>query len=242
MEIRNINSPNYNSSKKRPTDLIKIVVIHYTGMQSERESIKRLCNPRSKVSSHYLINRRGKILRLVQDRHVAWHAGKSCWGRHKNLNENSIGIELVNKGHQFGYTSFKKKQISSLIKICKSLIKKYKIKKKNVVGHSDIAPLRKIDPGEKFPWKKLADDRIGIWHHCKPSLLRKYRNIKILEKKDKIKFIKNLNKIGYCFSIKKKSFFIKIVEAFQRHYRKELINGLLDKECLTIAQNLAKKL
>ena len=79
----------------------------------------------------------------------------------------------------------KKKQISSLIKICKSLIKKYKIKKKNVVGHSDIAPLRKIDPGEKFPWKKLADDRIGIWHHCKPSLLRKYRNIKILEKRIK---------------------------------------------------------
>ena len=108
MEIRNIISPNYNSSKKRPTDLIKIVVIHYTGMQSERESIKRLCNPRSKVSSHYLINRRGKIFRLIQDRHVAWHAGKSCWGRHKNLNENSIGIELVNKGHQFGYTSFKK--------------------------------------------------------------------------------------------------------------------------------------
>ena len=102
MEIRNIISPNYNSSKKRPTDLIKIVVIHYTGMQSERESIKKLCNHRSKVSSHYLINRRGKILRLVQDRHVAWHAGKSCWGRHNNLNENSIGIELVNRGHQFG--------------------------------------------------------------------------------------------------------------------------------------------
>ena len=134
MEIRNINSPNYNSSKKRPTDLIKIVVIHYTGMQSERESIKRLCNPRSKVSSHYLINRRGKIFRLVQDRYVAWHAGKSCWGRYKSLNENSIGIELENKGHRFGYISFKKKQISSLIKLCKKLIKKYKINKKNIIG------------------------------------------------------------------------------------------------------------
>ena len=211
-------------------------------MQSERESLDRLTDPKSKVSSHYVINQKGKIFRLVNDNQIAWHAGKSCWGKYKNLNKNSIGIELVNKGHQFGYTNFKKRQLSSLIKICKSLIKKYKIKKKNVVGHSDIAPLRKIDPGEKFPWKQLADDRIGIWHHCKPSLLRKYRNIKILEKKDKIKFIKNLNKIGYCFSNKKKSFFIKIVEAFQRHYRKELINGLLDKECLTIAQNLAKKL
>ena len=197
-------SPNFNR-KKRSKKSIKIIVIHYTGMQSERESFSRLCNPKSKVSSHFLISQNGRVYRLVQDNQIAWHAGRSCWGKYKNLNKNSIGIELVNKGHKFGYTNFKKKQLFSLIKICKSLIKKYKIKKRNIVGHSDIAPLRKIDPGEKFPWKKLADDRIGIWHHCKPSLLRKYRNIKILEKKDKIKFIKNLNKIGYCFSNKKKS-------------------------------------
>ena len=129
MKIIKIFSPNYNR-KKRPVKSVQIIVFHYTGMQSERESIKRLCNPSSKVSSHYLINRKGKIFSLVQDCHVAWHAGKSCWGRHKNLNENSIGIELVNRGHQFGYTSFKKKQISILVNLCKQLIKKYKIKKK----------------------------------------------------------------------------------------------------------------
>ena len=123
MKIIKIFSPNYNR-KKRPVKSVQIIVFHYTGMQSERESIKKLCNPSSKVSSHYLINRKGKIFSLVQDRHVAWHAGKSCWGRHKNLNENSIGIELVNRGHQFGYTSFKKKQISILVKRCKQLIKK----------------------------------------------------------------------------------------------------------------------
>ena len=211
-------------------------------MQSERESMVRLCNPKSKVSSHFVINQNGKIYRLVQDNQIAWHAGKSCWAQYKNLNKNSIGIELVNKGHQFGYTTFKKKQLSSLTKICKSLIKKYKIKKKNVIGHSDVSPLRKIDPGEKFPWRQLANNKIGIWHSCKPSLLRKYRNIKILEKKDKIKFIKNLNKIGYCFSNKKKPFSTKILKAFQRHYRQELINGHVDKECLIIAQNLSKKL
>ena len=105
-------------------------MIHYTGMQSERESMLRLSNPKSKVSSHFVISRNGKIYRMIQDNQIAWHAGNSCWGRHKNLNKNSIGIELVNKGHQFGYTSFKKKQISSLIKLCKTLIKKYKIKKK----------------------------------------------------------------------------------------------------------------
>jgi len=241
MKISNFYSPNF-SRKKRPNNSIKIIIIHYTGMQSERESMIRLCNPRSKVSSHFVINQNGKIYRLVQDNQIAWHAGKSCWAQYKNLNKNSIGIELVNKGHQFGYTNFKKKQLSSLTKICKSLIKKYKIKKKNVIGHSDVSPLRKIDPGEKFPWRQLANNKIGIWHSCKPSLLRKYRNIKILEKKDKIKFIKNLNKIGYCFSSKKKSFLVKMLKAFQRHYRQELINGHADKECLIIAQNLSKKL
>ena len=241
MKISNFYSPNF-SGEKRLNNSIKLIIIHYTGMQSERESLDRLTDPKSKVSSHYAINQKGKIFRLVNDNQIAWHAGKSCWGKYKNLNKNSIGIELVNKGHQFGYTNFKKRQLSSLIKICKSLIKKYKIKKRNIVGHSDIAPLRKIDPGEKFPWKQLANNKIGIWHNCKSSLLRQYRNIKILEKKDKIKFIKNLNKIGYCFSTKKKSFLVKIMKAFQRHYRPELINGRADKECLIIAQNLSKKL
>ena len=148
-------SPNFDK-KKRSKNSIKIIVIHYTGMQSERESIIRLSNTRSKVSSHFLINQNGKVYRMVQDNRIAWHAGKSCWGNYKNLNKNSIGIELVNKGHQFGYTNFTKKQISSLVKICKILIKRYKIKKKNIIGHSDISPLRKIDPGEKFPWEHLA--------------------------------------------------------------------------------------
>ena len=217
-----------------------MIIIHYTGMQSERESLSRLIDPKSKVSSHFLINQKGKVFRLVDDNRIAWHAGKSCWGKFKNLNKNSIGIELVNKGHEFGYTNFKKKQISSLINICKVLIKKYKIKKKNIIGHSDIAPSRKIDPGEKFPWKFLAGKKIGTWHNCKSNLLTKYRKITSLEKKDKIKFVKNLNKIGYCSSPKKKAFSSKIIKAFQRHYRQELINGHVDKECSIIAQNLLK--
>ena len=241
MKIKNYYSPNFDS-KKRSIKSIKIIIIHYTGMQSERESIIRLCSPKTKVSSHFLINQNGKVYRFVQDNQIAWHAGKSCWGKYKNLNKNSIGIELVNKGHQFGYTNFKKNQLLSLIKICKILVKKYKIKKRNIIGHSDIAPLRKIDPGEKFPWKQLSKKNIGIWHSSKSSLLRKFRRIKISSKKDKIKFVKNLKKIGYCFSSNNKSFFVKIVKAFQRHYRQEVINGLLDKECLIVAENLSKKL
>ena len=240
MKIQEIYSPNFNG-KKRTKKLIKFIIIHYTGMQSERESIKRLCNLNSKVSSHYLINKKGKIYNLINDKRVAWHAGKSCWLRFKNLNKHSIGIELVNKGHHLGYEKFEKKQIQNLIKLCKKLIKKYKIKKKNIIGHSDIAPSRKIDPGEKFPWKQLYMHKIGIWHDQKPKVLLKLRRKKILKKKEEEKFFINLKKIGYCFPFKNKKFLTKTIKAFQRHFRRELINGVLDQECYEIAKSLTKK-
>ena len=240
MKISKVYSPNFDK-KSRSNKSIKLIVIHYTGMQSERESISRLRDPKSKVSSHFLISRNGKVFRLIEDKHIAWHAGVSYWGKYKNLNKNSIGIELVNKGHDLGYTNYKKKQISTLIRICKNLIKKYKIEKKHIVGHSDIAPLRKFDPGEKFPWKELANKKIGIWHNYKVNELIKFRKIKIY-KKFKLQFINNLKKIGYCYKGNKKSDLIKIIMAFQRRYRIELIDGKIDKECLIIAQNLSKKL
>ena len=239
MKIENYFSPNF-SKKKRQKNSINMLIIHYTGMQSERASLLRLCDPKFKVSSHFLINQNGKVFRLVSDQKIAWHAGISCWGRCKDLNRNSIGIELVNKGHEFGYTNFKKKQLQSLIKICKNLIKKYKIKSKNIVGHSDVAPLRKIDPGEKFPWEQLAKEKIGIWHNCKPHIIKKLRKNKIFPKNAKVEFFRNLKKIGYCFSIKNKISFAEVTKSFQRHYRRELVNGLIDKECLVIARNLAK--
>lgn len=229
-------SPNFDK-KTRNKSLIKAIVIHYTGMRSQKEAISRLCNPKSKVSSHFLIGRNSKVYKLVDENKVAWHAGISCWGKFKNLNKNSIGIELVNRGHQFGYINFKKKQINKLIQICKKLIKKYKIKKQNVIGHSDISPSRKMDPGEKFPWKKLAISKIGIWYNCNESLLKTERRNKV-SKSEKIKFIKNLKKIGYCFNRKKN--YKNVVKAFQRHFRKELIDGKEDRECLIIAQNLTK--
>ena len=241
MEICHYYSPNF-SKKIRLVNSIKLIVIHYTGMQSERESIKRLCNSNSKVSCHYLVSQNGKIFKLVKETHTAWHAGKSCWGKYKNLNENSIGIELVNKGHQFGYTGFKKKQMLALVKLCKKLITRYKIKKKNIVGHSDIAPLRKKDPGEKFPWEYLSKKEIGIWHDCKSPFLIKNRRLRVIKKNDSGKFTKFLIKIGYCVPYQKKRISFKIIKAFQRRFRNELINGVLDQECLIIAKNLAKKL
>ena len=156
-------SPNF-SKKKRKTKDIKFVILHYTGMQSEIESINRLKNSKFKVSCHYLINRKGKIIQMVKDNNIAWHAGKSKWKKFIDLNRCSIGIELVNRGHKFGYQDYSKNQINSLLKLCKDLKNKYSIKKENFLGHSDIAPLRKIDPGEKFPWKKLSKHNFGRWY------------------------------------------------------------------------------
>jgi len=178
---------------------------------------------------------------LVEDNEIAWHAGKSCWRKYKNINKNSIGIELVNRGHEFGYKSFKKEQLSSLIKIIKKIIKKYKIKNRNIIGHSDIAPSRKIDPGEKFPWQKLSLYKIGIWHNCNLKFIKKFREVKISYEL-KTQFIENLTKIGYCLSNKKKSHLTKTIKAFQRHYRKELINGVIDEECSIIADRILKYL
>ena len=233
------NSPKF-KTKIRSNKDIKIIVIHYTGMQSEVDALNRLTDFKSKVSCHYLINEKGQIISIIPDNYTAWHAGKSRWGKLSSLNKYSIGIELVNPGHNFGYKKFRKKQISSLILLIKKLIKKYNINKKNIVGHSDIAPLRKKDPGEKFPWKILAKSNIGIWHNLKQKKLMKNRKKKIL-KKEKLIFFKFLNKIGFQtrFNIKKSKYQKKLIEAFQRRFRPELISGIIDKECFFIAKNIS---
>ena len=148
-------SPNFDLRKRRNSQ-VKYLVFHYTGMVSETAAIRKLTNSKSKVSCHYFIRTNGEIVQIVPDLYIAWHAGISSWKNDKNLNSNSIGIEISNPGHEHGYKYFNSKQINSIIKLSKKLKKKYKIKKQNILGHSDIAPLRKIDPGEKFPWKLLS--------------------------------------------------------------------------------------
>ena len=229
-------SPNFNI-KKRLKKSIKFLIYHYTGMKSETAAIKRLTNIQSEVASHYLIKKNGEIVIFVPDSYVAWHAGVSAWKKYKFLNQNSIGIEISNPGHQFGYKKFSLKQVNSLIKLSKFLIKKYKINKKNILGHSDIAPLRKKDPGENFPWKYLAKKNIGFWHNLKKNELNKLRN----KKCNKIlnnKFFANLYKIGYSKNYKKQNEKL-LIKAFQRRFRPSLINGIIDQECLLLSKNLA---
>ena len=221
---------------KRSKNKILFIVIHYIGMTKESEAIKKLCDPKSKVSSHYFIKNSGKVLNLVPDLYTAWHAGDSRWKKFKSLNKYSIGIEISNPGHDNHYRKFSSKQIFSLIKLVHYLKEKYKIKKYNILGHSDIAPSRKKDPGEKFPWKLLANKKLCIWHHLNENRVRKFRNI-LVTKHQKTIFFKNLYKIGYSKIVKKKE---DLVIAFQRRFRQKLINGRIDKECLLISQNLLK--
>ena len=162
-------SPNFDI-KKRKSKEIKFIIFHYTGMKKEIEAINRLTSQKSKVSSHYFIKKNGEILTLVPDLYIAWHAGISYWKNYKSINKHSIGIEISNPGHKLGYVNFSTKQIKSLIKLSKSLINKYKINKNCILGHSDVAPDRKLDPGEKFPWRTLHKHKIGVWHNCKSNL------------------------------------------------------------------------
>ncbi len=220
------------SLPKRQKRLIKFIIIHYTGMRKESEAIRKLCDLNSNVSSHYFIKDDGKILLMVPDLYQAWHAGVSSWKNLKSLNKYSIGIEINNPGHNYGYKNFNLKQIKSLKKLLKNLIKKYKIKKQNILGHSDIAPNRKKDPGEKFPWLELSKINLCHWHGLNIKEIRNYRKIRLNSYQEKI-FFRNLYKIGYAKFNK-----VKLVEAFQRRFRQGLVNGKSDQECLKISENL----
>ena len=241
MDITFNYSPNF-EIKKRKAKQIKFIIFHYTGMKSEKEAINKLTNSESKVSCHYFIKNNGEILNLVPDLYIAWHSGISHWKKYKSLNKYSIGIEISNSGHDFKYKKFSNNQVSAIIKLSRFLIKKYKIKPSNFLGHSDIAPDRKKDPGEKFPWKYLSKKKIGFWHNLNDQMLFKERK-KFTNNFEKIKFIENLFEIGYPKNFKiSKNLYSKILSlAFQRRFRQELINGVIDQECLSISKNLLKK-
>tara|TARA_A100001011_G_C14167551_1_gene781004 strand:+ start:337 stop:1074 length:738 start_codon:yes stop_codon:yes gene_type:complete len=235
-------SLNFNLKKRKKSE-IKFLIFHYTGMKSEKLAIQKLLGIQSEVSTHYFIKNDGKILLMVPDLYIAWHAGISQWKKFVSLNNKSIGIEISNPGHKNGYKNYNKKQINSLIKLSSFLIKKYKINKYFILGHSDVALERKKDPGELFPWRLLYKKKIGIWHTLKETKLTKFR-MKKLNTSEKRIFISYLKKIGYQSKRKLcknyKIFEKLLIKAFQRRFRPSLINGISDKECLFISKNLIK--
>ena len=204
--IHKFKSPNFN---ERNSNNIYLIIIHYTALKNIDESLEYLCNKKNKVSSHYLISNNGTIYNLVAEKKRAWHAGKSYWSENNDINSNSIGIEL----DYFPDTKdkkFNKKLLVSLIKLLKKLIKKYQIKTTNILGHSDVAPYRKIDPGKNFPWYKLEKNQVSfkILNIKKDTKIRKktqkwFLKNNFISQKKKILFM--LNYIGYDISLATKS-------------------------------------
>ena len=209
-------SPNFDERDKP----ISILVLHYTGMKDAASAIAWLRNPESKVSCHYLVAEDGQILRMVPEEKRAWHAGRSYWRGNQNLNGSSIGIEIVNPGHEFGYQPYSDQQIDALIPLVADIMKRHAITRGNVVGHSDIAPTRKQDPGELFPWARLAKLRLALPRPTKNLMDPNWTDGG---------FLLALERFGYDVSDK-----LAAIVAFQRRFRPELIDGEIDGECRAI--------
>ena len=240
VKIDNNYSPNFSLPKRKKKN-IKFVILHYTGMKKESQVSKRFWDEKSKVSTHYFIKKNGQVVNFVPELYEAWHAGKSKWKKEKSLNKYSIGIEIQNPGHNYKYVNFTLKQIITIKKLLKKIIKKYKIELRNILGHSDIAPERKKDPGEKFPWKKLSTANLAIWHNISELDCEKLR-LKKLNKKQEKSFLNNLYYLGYNRIKKTHPNFNKkiLFTAFQRRFRQKLVNGKSDHECLEISKSLLK--
>lgn len=218
LSIRDLPSPNHDA---RPDGVpIDMLVLHYTGMRTGQEAIDRLRDPAAKVSSHYVVEEDGAIFRLVPEERRAAHAGISHWRGHAALNARSIGIEIVNPGHEFGYRPFPDEQVGAVVRLVHAIKDRYEITRGNVVGHSDVAPARKQDPGELFPWGKLARLRL--------ALPRPTRNLMDPRWTD-AGFLLALERFGYDVTDAEAA-----VTAFQRRFRPEMVDGVIDAECRMI--------
>ena len=208
-------SPNHDARGDAPIDLL---LLHYTGMTSAAAALDRLCDPAAKVSAHYLIDEDGTVYSMVPENRRAWHAGVAHWAGASDINARSIGIELVNPGHEFGYRAFPEAQIAALIPLCHSILMRHPIPSARVLGHSDVAPARKEDPGEKFPWARLAKAGIGLWPQGRDSDLGP----------------EALIRFGYDPNAPQD----KVIIAFQRHFRPRKLDGVWDAECAGLLAGL----
>ena len=208
-------SPNHDSRGDQPIDML---LLHYTGMKSAKAALDRLCDPSAKVSAHYTIDEDGTVYGHVPESRRAWHAGIGHWAGASDINARSIGIELVNPGHEFGYRAFPDTQIASLTTLCHSILMRHPIPSWRVLGHSDVAPARKEDPGELFPWQQLAKAGIGLWPGPIASALE----------------ASALAQFGYDPDAPRD----KAITAFQRHFRPKKLDGQWDSECAGLLASL----
>jgi N-acetylmuramoyl-L-alanine amidase len=207
-----IEAPSPNFDGRPVTVPIDMLVLHYTGMESAAAALARLCDPRSEVSAHYFVDEGGEIYRLVPERKRAWHAGISAWRGWTDINARSIGIEMVNPGHEFGYRPFPEAQMAAVMELSQDIVARHPIHARNVVGHSDVAPRRKMDPGEFFDWARLAAAGVGLWPADSETCIM-----------DPDVTADMLAKVGYEMSDP-----MAALKAFQRHFRPERVTGRID--------------
>ena len=209
-----IETPSPNHGPRPDGTSIDVLVVHYTGMRSGEAALQRLCDPKAEVSAHYLIDEDGTIHRLVDESRRAWHAGVAYWRGAEDINSRSIGIELVNPGHEYGYRPFPEAQVSAFQALALDILERHPIPARNIVGHSDVAPERKPDPGELFDWQAMAMAGIGLWPDQAEYLEKNADRLHEL-----------LSDIGYEVTSPTAA-----IKAFQRHFRPERVNGRSDPE------------
>jgi len=229
-------SPNHGERNASPD----MIVLHYTGMPNDEDAINHLCNPATEVSAHYVVLQDGYIVQLVAEARRAWHAGASSWAGESDINSRSIGIEIANPGHDHGYPAFPKRQVAAVTALCRSILSRHQIAADRVLAHSDIAPSRKRDPGEKFPWKALADSGIGLW--VKPTPMTQAgpvftlgdSNPAIAETQALLaSFGYAVTASGHLDGATRDA-----VAAFQRHFRSQGVDGNIDESTLATLKDL----
>lgn len=229
-------SPNHGARRGMAPESI---ILHYTGMQSGAAALARLCDPGSEVSAHYFIDGQGNILQLVPEMRRAWHAGQSFWAGETDMNSASIGIELQNAGHEFGAPAYPDAQIAALIALCRDIAQRHAIKPERVLAHSDIAPGRKIDPGEHFPWGALA--AAGVGHYVRPHPIGGDVPLEIGAGGETVEELQQ-RLAAYGYDINASGRYDKktetVVAAFQRHFRPARVDGKADRSTVKTLRDL----
>ena len=232
-------TPSPNHGERRGGLQPDMLVLHYTGMTDAGAALRRLCSPTTEVSAHYLIFEDGKISQLVPETRRAWHAGASVWAGESDINSRSIGIEIANPGHDFGYPDFAEPQMAAVVALCSDIVARCAIPAERVLAHSDVAPARKQDPGEKFPWRRLYDAGVGLW--VQPAPLEQGSAMTLDDAGPVVEELQAaLARYGYGLTVSGRydPSTRDVVAAFQRHFRPQRVDGIADASTVTTLQRL----
>ncbi|MFN3318332.1 MAG: N-acetylmuramoyl-L-alanine amidase [Allorhizobium sp.] len=235
--------PSPNHGERVGVERPDILLLHYTGMPSAEGAQAWLCAPESQVSSHYLVHEDGRVVQMVPEERRAWHAGKSIWGGETDINSRSIGIEIANAGHPGGLPDFPEKQLESVIELCLECVNRHGIAPERVLAHSDVAPIRKVDPGENFPWDRLHTAGVGHW--VEPSVIGGGRFFQRGDRGQPVEALQSMLSL-YGYGIEISGEFCAhtegVVAAFQRHFRQAKVDGVADSSTIETLHRLLTSL